>query len=68
MGRPLIKRATYSVPEAAKRLGICRESAYVAVRNGEIPSIKIGGKILVPIEALEKMLETGTGTGTESNA
>jgi excisionase family DNA binding protein len=53
-----MERATYSVPEAAKRLGVGRGTAYEAVRKGEIPSIKVGGRILVPREALEKMLES----------
>ena len=53
-----MERATYSVPEAAKRLGVGRGTAYEAVRKGEIPSIKVGGRILVPREALEKMLKS----------
>ena len=53
-----MERATYSVPEAAKRLGVGRGTAYEAVRKGQIPSIQVGGRILVPREALEKMLES----------
>lgn len=47
---------TYTVPEAARKLGIGRNSAYEAVRSGEIPSIRIGGRILVPRLALDRML------------
>jgi excisionase family DNA binding protein len=39
-----------SVDAAAKALGICRNAAYAAVKTGEIPSINIGRRILVPIE------------------
>ena len=46
-----------SIPEAAKLLGIGRTSAYEAVRRGELPVIMIGRRILVPIVALERMLE-----------
>jgi excisionase family DNA binding protein len=44
-----------TVEEAAKRLGLSRPAAYEGVRRNEIPSIKIGRRILVPIAALERM-------------
>ena len=47
---------TISVTEAGKRLGISRNVAYEAVGRGEIPSIKIGKRILVPVAALERLL------------
>jgi excisionase family DNA binding protein len=51
------KRVTYSVDEAAKILGISRNSAYAACAAGTIPSIRIGERrILVPAAALERML------------
>ena len=52
-----MERLTYSVPEAAELLGISRGSAYTHVRTGEIPSITIGGRIVVPRQALEAMLD-----------
>lgn len=51
-----IKRHTVSVDEAAKILGISRGSAFRAVCRREIPSIKIGGRYLVPVPELERML------------
>ena len=47
---------TLSVPEAAKALGIGRSAAYEAARTGQLPTIKIGKRILVPVVALERML------------
>ena len=58
------ERVTLSVTEAAQRLGIGRNLAYEAVQRGEIPSIRVGGRILVPLAALEKLLE-GPGTPNE---
>lgn len=49
-------RAVYSVEEAAKLLGLSRNGAYDAVARGDIPSIRIGRKLLVPKAALEKKL------------
>jgi excisionase family DNA binding protein len=48
---------TCTVPEAGKRLGIGRSSAYQAAANGEIPTIRIGRLVLVPVAALERMVE-----------
>lgn len=50
-------RETATVTEAAKRLGIGRNQAYEAVRRGEIPAIKIGKRLLVPLNALDRMLK-----------
>ena len=49
-------RKTRTIPEVAKVLGIGRNAAYEAARTGQIPTIRIGGRILVPLAALEKLL------------
>jgi excisionase family DNA binding protein len=48
-----------SVDEIAFELGISRNAAYAAVRNGEIPSIRIGKRIIIPRAAFERLLEQG---------
>jgi len=50
------ERAAVSVVEAGRKLGIGKNLAYEAVRQGQIPSIRIGGRILVPLKALEELL------------
>ena len=52
-----MKRKTISVIEAAKLLGVSKNSAYEAAHRGEIPVIRIGRLIRVPVVALERMLE-----------
>jgi excisionase family DNA binding protein len=52
MARSTIQRKTLTVPEAAAVLGIGERSAYVAAQNGEIPSLKIGNRRVIPIDAL----------------
>jgi excisionase family DNA binding protein len=49
-------KRTFTIQEAAKVLGIGRDQAYTAARLGQIPTIKIGRRLLVPVPALEKML------------
>lgn len=55
-------KKTITIPEAAKALGIGRNQAYEAARRGEIPTIKIGKRILVPVTALERKLRGEGGS------
>jgi excisionase family DNA binding protein len=49
---------TLTVPEAGKRyFGLSRNGAYDAAARGEIPTIRIGRLLRVPVRALERMLE-----------
>lgn len=61
---------TFTVDEVAKLFGLARNSCYGAVRRGEIPSLRIGRRILIPRAAVEKMLgEPKTVTpGQHANA
>ncbi len=45
-----------TIPETAKILRIGRNSAYEAAHRGQIPTIKIGKRLLVPRKALERQL------------
>lgn len=55
MPEPLTRK-TITVDEAAIYLGVSRYSAYQAVHAGSIPSIRIGRRILVPVQAFEALL------------
>jgi excisionase family DNA binding protein len=46
-----------TIEEAAGQLRISRNSAYEAARRGEIPTIRLGRRLLVPLAALERLLE-----------
>jgi hypothetical protein len=46
-----------SVPEAGKDLGLGTSSSYAAAQRGEIPTIRIGRKLLVPIKKFRLMFE-----------
>lgn len=49
-------RLTMTVIEAARLLGISRGSCYEAIRAGQVPSIRIGRRVLVPRALLEAMI------------
>jgi len=48
--------STTTIPEAARLLGISRSAAYRAVARGEIPTIRIGRRLLIPTGKLHTML------------
>jgi excisionase family DNA binding protein len=50
------QRLTWTVDEAADLLGLSRPCAYEAVHRGEIPSIRVGRRILIPRAALSLRL------------
>lgn len=50
-------RATLTVEEAAAILGIGRTLAFELARTGQLPTIRLGRRILVPRVALERMLD-----------
>ena len=58
---PVEDRLVFTVDEAAQLLGISRSFAYEAVQRGEIPSMRIGRRILVPKAALLRFLEMSEG-------
>lgn len=49
-------RRVYSVPEAAEALGIGRSHAYELAKRGEIPTLRLGSRLVVPVAALDRML------------
>ena len=58
------------MPEAGwKYLGLRRNGAYDAAKRGEIPTIKVGRLLRVPIRQMERMLDqAGARNGTPEGA
>jgi excisionase family DNA binding protein len=50
-------RATITVTDAAKLLGISRTAAYQAARRGELPTRRLGHRLVVPVPWLLSWLE-----------
>ncbi|PFG75309.1 helix-turn-helix domain-containing protein [Tepidiforma thermophila] len=56
-------KLAYSIAEAAQALGIGRTLAIKLVRSGQLRSIKVGRRRLVPAAALEELLQQGAPDG-----
>lgn len=52
-----------SRPNAAGVYGIGRTKAFELARRGEIPTIRVGHRLMVPVPALLRMLDAGDTSG-----
>ncbi len=51
------ERLTVTVEEAAALLGISRAFAYLLVARNELPSLKLGRRVVIPRRALDRLLD-----------
>jgi hypothetical protein len=45
-----------SVPAAGRMLGLGRNAAYQAAKRGDLPTLRLGRRIVVPLDPLRKKL------------
>jgi excisionase family DNA binding protein len=56
------RETTYnSVDELATELGLSRQSVYTGLRNGRIPSIRLGKRFVIPRAAISAWLRSAGG-------
>ena len=49
---------TITVPEAGRKyFGLARDASYGAARRGQIPTIRVGRTLRVPVRAMERLLD-----------
>ena len=57
-----------TVEEAAAKLRIGRGTAYEAIRRGELPAIRLCGRLIIPRAAFDRMLASaGEGVDTSGD-
>lgn len=54
------ERLTLTVDEAAQVLGISRALAYELITRGQLPSLRLGRRIVVPRGVLEMLMAQAT--------
>jgi len=60
---------TISVPEAGKRyFGMSRGASYAAAERGEIPTVRIGRLLRVPVRAMDALLESAAKSARQIKA
>jgi excisionase family DNA binding protein len=55
-------RLAYSVEEAAKVIGVGRTLTWALVRSGDIPSVRVAGRVLIRRRQLIEWLDTRSET------
>ena len=53
------KKRALSVLETSQALGMGLRSTYKAVRNGDLPAVRVGKRWLVPVAGIERLLNGG---------
>jgi excisionase family DNA binding protein len=56
-------REYYSVAEVAAKFGLSTMTVYRAIQDGEFPAVKIRGRVIIPVRAIEAMGETAIAEG-----
>ena len=51
------EKLVMTVLEAGKKLGLSKEAAYAAAKRGEIPTIRIGHLLKVPVVQFNRLLD-----------
>lgn len=60
-----LTRPTISVPDAGKLFfGLARNAAYDAAKAGDFDTIRVGGRIVVPVAPLAQRLGLKTSIGS----
>lgn len=52
-----VERRTITIEQAGVMLGVSRALAYQMANNGQLPVIRCGHRLLVPMKAFESMLD-----------
>ena len=60
-----MRKLCVSVEQAAKLCNIGRNAAYRAARDGTLPTVRFGKRILIPLSALEARLLEQAGAAAE---
>jgi len=53
---PQVERRALTIGEAARRLGVHRQTLRAAIDRGEIPAARLGRRWLVPTTAIDDLL------------
>ncbi len=60
-----MERVVITVGETANLLGICKNSVYKAIREGGLPCIRVGKRVLVPVGRLSELLGADLRTNAD---
>jgi excisionase family DNA binding protein len=63
-----MEKTLMTVTEVARRLSLGRATTYRLVQQGELPSVRVGRAVRVPVQALDDWVEARTRSRAASTA
>ena len=60
-----MKKTTFSVAELSMQMGISLPKAYELVKKPGFPTIRVGARILIPVDAFNQWLEEQSKHNTD---
>ena len=58
-----MEKSTMSVQDLARQMGISLPKAYALVKEQDFPTLRIGTRILIPVEGFQAWLRAKSGSG-----
>ena len=58
-----MEKSTMSVQDLARQMGISLPQAYALVKEPDFPTLRIGTRILIPVEGFQAWLRAKSGSG-----
>lgn len=65
---PEIDRILYRVAEAGQAIGVSRSRMYELIASGEIPSVRVGNVLRVPVDGLREWAKRKATQSTKDAA
>ena len=59
-----VDRLTYTIPEAAQAIGIGKSTLYGLINNGELRTIRLGKRVLIPRDSILELLGMAAAAST----
>lgn len=63
--RPALEQRTYSVTDVARIFGVTPSHVWRLCQRGELPSIRLGSRILIPRDAVDRILAAAKAHDSE---
>jgi len=54
---PILERLAISIPEAGASIDLGRSASYDAAKRGDIPTVRIGGWLVVPLKRFRQKFQ-----------
>ncbi len=64
----MVTKLALRVNEFAESIGVSRSKAYELISSGEVPHIRLGGSVRIPVDALREWLAQKTADTTHNLA